>query len=48
MFAIGKINQDCSFILSMFLSEKCEEIESINENDYFAAKTLLNHQNLYG
>ena len=32
----------------MFLSENCEEIERINENDYFAPKTLLNHQNLYG
>ena len=32
----------------MFLSENCDEIESINENDYFAPKTLLNHQNLYG
>ena len=46
MFAIGKINQE--FVLSMFLSENCEEIESTNENDYFAPKTLLNHQNLKG
>ena len=48
MFAIGKINKNCSFVFSMFLSEDCEEIESINENDYFAPKTLLNRQNLYG
>ena len=46
MFVIGKINQE--LLLSMFLSENCEEIESINENDYFAPKTLLNHQNLCG
>ena len=47
MFAIGKINQELLICLSIFLSENCEEIESINENDYFAPKTLLNHQNLY-
>ena len=28
----------------MFLSENCEEIESINENCYFAPKTLSNHK----
>ena len=48
MFAIGKINQELLIFLSMFLSENCEEIESINENDYVALKTLINHQNLYG
>ena len=48
MFAIGKINQELLICFAMFVSENCEEIESINENDYFAPKTLLNHQNLYG
>ena len=49
MFALGKINQELLiFVFSLFLSENSEEIESINENDYFAPKTLLNHQNLYG
>ena len=32
--------KNCSFVLSIFLSKNCEEIESINENDYFAPKTL--------
>ena len=48
MFAIGKINEELLICFVNFLSENCEEIESINENDYFAPKTLLNHQNFYG
>ena len=48
MFAVNQSVENCSFALPMFLSENHEEIESINENDYFALKTLLNHQNLYG
>ena len=48
MFATGKINQELLICFVNFLSENCEEIESINENNYFASKTLLSHQNLYG